>query len=192
MNKSHHQWIWLAAIILVLSAGVLAIQRFGINNEIVEARAASKTAKEAPSWELKDVSGKTVKSSEFDGKVVILDFWATWCPPCRKEIPGFIELQKQYGKQGLMVVGISLDQEGPEVVEKFMKSYRINYPVVMGTTEIVEAFGGIEGIPTTFVIDRQGKIQSKHVGYVDKSVFEKEITPLLKDKPKETAQLEVK
>lgn len=192
MNKSHHQWIWLAAVILALSAGVLALQRFSINSEVVEARAETKTIKAAPTWELKDINGKVVKSSDFNGKVVILDFWATWCPPCRKEIPGFIELQKQYEKAGLMVVGISLDEEGPAVVEKFMKSNGINYPVVMGTTETVEAFGGIEGIPTTFIIDRKGNLRGKHVGFVEKRVFESEITPLLKEKVEQSAKLEVK
>ncbi len=133
----------------------------------------------APTWELKSVDGKTVKSSEFKDKVLILDFWATWCPPCVKEIPGFIELQKEYGDKGLVVIGVSLDQDGPGVVRKFMDKMNVNYPIVMGDDKIVEDFGGIEGIPTTFIIDKSGKIVNKHVGYVEKSVFEDEIKPLL-------------
>ena len=131
----------------------------------------------APAWELKDLDGKQVKSSDFDGKVVILDFWATWCPPCKAEIPGFIELQKKYGEKGLVVVGVSLDEGGPSVVKQFMNQFGINYPVVMGNIQTMEDFGG-KAIPTTFVIDRSGKIVAKHVGFASKETFENEISPL--------------
>lgn len=133
-----------------------------------------------PAWSLRDVNGKAVNSADFKGKVVILDFWATWCGPCRMEIPSFVELQKAYGDKGLAVVGVSLDEEGGRVVKPFMKQFAINYPIVMGDEKIVRAYGVIEGIPTTFVIDRQGKIVSKHIGYVDKAQFEREVKPLLK------------
>jgi thiol-disulfide isomerase/thioredoxin len=132
-----------------------------------------------PAWKLKGVDGKPVKSSDFAGKVVILDFWATWCGPCRMEIPGFIELQKQYADKGLVVIGVSLDQDGASVVKSFVEKTGINYPVVLGDEKIVSAFGGVEGIPTTFVIDRGGKIIRKHVGYTAKAEFEAEIKPLL-------------
>ena len=135
--------------------------------------------KTAPAWELKDLDGKAVKMSDFEGKVVILDFWATWCPPCRKEIPGFVELQKQYGDKGLVVIGVSLDEEGPSVVKRFNEQNNVNYPVVMGDEKVVKAFGGVEGIPTTFIIDRKGNIVKKHVGFAAKEVFEKEIKELL-------------
>ena len=131
----------------------------------------------APVWELKDPDGKPVKSSDFDGKVVILDFWATWCPPCKAEIPGFIELQEKYREKGLVVVGVSLDEHGSSKVKQFMEELGMNYPVVMGNIKMMEDFGG-EGIPTTFVIDRSGKIVAKHVGFAPKEAFEKEITPL--------------
>ena len=133
----------------------------------------------APEWELKDVAGKAVKSSDFKGKVVILDFWATWCPPCRQEIPGFISLQKKYGKQNVVVIGISMD-DGTEVVKRFIDSNHINYPVVMGDEKVATAFEVNEGIPTTFVINPQGEIVSKHVGFTQESAFEKEIKPWLK------------
>lgn len=141
--------------------------------------AETPASKKAPAWELKDVDGKTVKSSDFDGKVVILDFWATWCPPCKMEIPGFVELQKKYGDKGLVVIGVSLDEQGPGVVKPFMEQFAINYPVVMGDAKIVQDFGGIEGIPTTFVIDRKGNVISGHTGYAPKETFEKEVEPLL-------------
>lgn len=140
---------------------------------------AAEPAKTAPAWELKDVSGKTIKSSDFAGKVVVLDFWATWCPPCREEIPGFVELQKQYADKGLAIIGVSLDQGGPSVVKDFIKENHINYPIVMGDDAIVSAYGGIEGIPTTFIIDRDGNIAGQHVGFTPKEAFEAAIKPLL-------------
>jgi thiol-disulfide isomerase/thioredoxin len=132
----------------------------------------------APDWQLNDLNDKTVKFSDFRGKVVILDFWATWCVPCRVEIPNFVELQKQYGDKGLRVVGVSLDEQGPEVVKKFVKQFGVTYPIVIGNQKVAEAYGGIDAIPTTFVIDRQGRIVNQHMGYIDKDVFEKEIQSL--------------
>jgi thiol-disulfide isomerase/thioredoxin len=158
----------------------LITNSIGLPSPVSSAQAAEASPSiTAPAWELKDVNGKTVKSSDFAGKVVVLDFWATWCPPCKAEIPGFVELQKQYGDKGLVVVGVSLDEQGPEVVTPFMKQFSMNYPVVMGDAKIVQAFGGIRGIPTTFVIDRSGKIVSRRVGFAPKETFEKEILPLL-------------
>jgi peroxiredoxin len=133
----------------------------------------------APAWELKDLDGKAVKLADFKGKVVILDFWATWCPPCRKEIPGFVNLQKKYGDKGLVVVGVSLDEGGTAAVKPFVQKMGMNYPVVMGDQKTVAAFGGIEAIPTTFVIDREGNVVTAHQGYADEATFESEIKPLL-------------
>jgi len=136
--------------------------------------------KPAPGWELQDLDGKTIHSSDFNGKVVVLDFWATWCPPCRAEIPGFIELQKKYQTQGLVVVGVSVDQAGSDTVKSFAKKLGINYPVVLTDAKIDAAYGGIDGLPTTFIIDRTGHIVKQHVGFTEKSETEREIKPLLK------------
>ena len=131
----------------------------------------------APAWKLKDLDGKLVKSSDFLGKVVILDFWATWCAPCKAEIPGFIALQKQYGEQGLVVIGVSLDNE-PAVVRRFMADFGMNYRVVLGDLMLLQAFGGT-AIPTTVIIDRAGDIVARHVGFTSRQTFENEIKPLL-------------
>lgn len=101
----------------------------------------------APAWQLQDVDGKTVRSSDFKGKVVILDFWATWCGPCRIELPGFVELKKKYEKQGLTVIGVSVDQISPGEVKKFAQQSGVNYPVVLADAKATQDFGGIEAIP---------------------------------------------
>ncbi len=133
----------------------------------------------APAWQLKDVNGAVVSSDEFKGKVVVVDFWATWCPPCREEIPGYIELARKYGKDGLVIVGVSLDQAGPDVVRAYAKKAGINYPLVMGDENIVAAFGGVEGIPTTFLIDRTGQIRDRKVGLVATAEYEGRIQAAL-------------
>jgi peroxiredoxin len=158
-------------------AGAAAILMIGLTGSL---RAAPSSAP-APQWELKDVDGKPVKLSDFKGKVVILDFWATWCPPCRMEIPGFIELQQKYADQGLVVIGVSLDDSGADAVRSFMKRQQMNYSVVMGTSKVADDYGGIDGIPATFIIDRKGTIVGKHVGFDRKERFEAEIAPLLKE-----------
>jgi peroxiredoxin len=135
--------------------------------------------KKAPYFELKDLNGKTVRLSDFAGKVVVLDFWATWCGPCKKGIPEFVELQKTFSKQGVTIVGIALDDYA--AVKKFYKDYQMNYPVLMGTNDIVKLYGGIRGIPTAFILGKDGTIRQRFEGYRPKEVFEKEIkTALLK------------
>jgi peroxiredoxin len=139
----------------------------------------SKSSEAAPIWKLQDDDGKTVHSSDFKGKVVVLDFWATWCPPCKAEIPGFIALQNEYGKNGLAVVGISVDEGGAAVVKQFAQQSGMNYPVMLADDKTTRAFGGIEAIPTTIIIDREGRIVTKHLGFTEKDEFEKELKPLL-------------
>jgi peroxiredoxin len=136
----------------------------------------------APAWQLQDLSGQTIHSTDYQGKVVILDFWATWCPPCRMEIPGFIDLQKKYQSQGLAVIGISVDQASPDSVKTFVQQIGINYPILQADDKVTAAYGGIEGLPTTIIIDRGGHIVKQYLGLTEKSEIEAAIKPLLKAK----------
>lgn len=135
---------------------------------------------QAPDFELPTTDGKKLKLSDLKGKVVVVDFWATWCPPCRKGIPDLVELKKKYGKKGFEVVGISLDapQTKDEVVP-FIKDFGINYPVVYGNEAVTISYGGVQSIPTAFVIDKQGKIVASYVGLRPKEVYEDHIKKLL-------------
>jgi len=135
-------------------------------------------ALKAPAFQLQNLDGQTVSSSDFEGKIRIVDFWATWCPPCRAEIPHFNSLAKKY--PDIAILGIALDREGPGVVKAFADEFQIKYPLLMGNMETVKAFGDIQSIPTTFVIDQKGMIIKKYVGYRPESVFEADVKALLK------------
>ncbi len=133
----------------------------------------------APDFNLTDLSGQPLKLSALRGKVVLLDFWATWCPPCVAEIPHFVDLHAQYKGRGLEIVGLSLDEGGPPAVRPFLQSHRVKYPIAMATPQITQAYGGIRGIPTTFLIDKAGNVARKYVGFQERAVFEREIRSLL-------------
>jgi peroxiredoxin len=153
--------ILLAGLAIVLSSSVMAQKQ------------------KAPDFSLHSADGVVHQLSQYKGKVVVVNFWATWCGPCRQEIPDFIEAYKKYKDKGLEIVGISLDQDGWTKVTPFVKQNRINYPVVLGTEQVVENYGGVNAIPSTFLVDRDGNIVDKHVGTVRLKDLEAKLKPLL-------------
>jgi cytochrome c biogenesis protein CcmG/thiol:disulfide interchange protein DsbE len=138
-----------------------------------------KDRKGAPDFELKDSDGKTVKLSDYRGKVVLLNFWATWCGPCKIEIPWFIDFEKRYKDQGFAVLGVAMDEEGWEAVKPYITEKKVNYRVLLGNDEAAALFGGVDALPTTFLLDRDGKIAATHVGLVSKGDYDKGIQDLL-------------
>jgi cytochrome c biogenesis protein CcmG/thiol:disulfide interchange protein DsbE len=132
----------------------------------------------APDFTLTDLDGRKLTLSDYKGKVVLLDFWATWCTPCRAEIPHFVEMQNKYGPQGFQVVGISMDDDAKPVRE-FYQQYKLNYPVAIGDDKLADKFGGVFGLPINFIIDQEGRIHSRHAGATDVTVFDHEISELL-------------
>jgi peroxiredoxin len=129
---------------------------------------------------LKDVNGKSVTLSSYKGQVILLDFWATWCEPCKLEIPWFVEFQKKYGERGLQVIGVSVD-DPVEKMRPYVKDLKMNYPVLQGLhhDDIQNAYGPLWGVPVTALISRDARICAKHVGISSKDAFEKEIKSLL-------------
>ena len=138
-----------------------------------------KERKAAPEFALKDADGKTVRLSDYKGKVVLLDFWATWCGPCKIEIPWLKEFQRKFRDRGFEIIGVSMDDEGWQVVKPFVAEIGINYRVVIGDDATAQLYGGVEALPTTFVIDREGKIAAVHVGLTGKGEIEHGILQVL-------------
>ena len=136
----------------------------------------------APEFALKDLKGQTLRLKDLRGRVVLLNFFATWCAPCRQEIPDLERLYKRFNDQGLEIVGIALDMEGATLLNPFVQSFGITYPVVLGTREVVVDYGGIRGIPTSVLIDRDGRVAKHFVGFRPAQVFEKSVQELLGEK----------
>jgi len=132
----------------------------------------------APGFSLIDLDGKKLDLADYKGKVVLLDFWATWCGPCRVEIPGLVAMQYRYASAGFSVIGLSMDDD-PSAVPGFFKEFRMNYPVAMGDVKISQLYGGVYGLPTAFIIGRDGRIYAKHEGAYPVAVFDQEVRQLL-------------
>lgn len=135
--------------------------------------------KPAPNFSLKDENGATVTLANYQGKVLLLNFWATWCGPCKIEIPWFMEFEKQYKNRGFEVLGVAMDDDGWKAVKPYVADHKVNYRVVLGNDTVATSYGGIEALPTTFVITPNGKILTSHIGLVSRDNYVKEIESLL-------------
>ena len=143
----------------------------------------------APEFQLKDTDGRTVRLADYRGKVLLLNFWATWCAPCTIEIPWFVEFERRHKDRGFAVLGIAMDEDGWEVVRPFMSRFRINYRVLLGNDVVAQAYGGVDSLPTSFLIDREGYVARVHVGLVSRNRYENELQELLVDGGGRTAVL---
>jgi peroxiredoxin len=138
--------------------------------------------KAAPEFTLTDASGRLVSLSDFRGKAVLLNFWATWCSPCEQEIPWFVEMQHSNESRGFTVIGVSMDAEGWSAVKPYLERKRVNYPVMLGNDQVAGLFGGLQAIPLTLVIDRGGRVAAVHAGLCRRDEYESDINAVLNER----------
>ena len=168
-------------IILIVVAVVISLMLvFGIqktrhSQTLQQGSAGKLQGQPAPDFALASLDGKTLKLSDFHGKAVLLNFWATWCEPCKIEMPWFIDLQKKYGAQGFQVVGVAMDDASPSDIADFAKKMGVNYPIVIGKEAVGDQYGGLPYLPSTFYIDRDGKVIERVFGLVSRSEIESNI-----------------
>jgi peroxiredoxin len=176
--------IVIFTVTLMLVVGRRAAQNRGDSGQLMSGR--NPRGSMAPDFELKSTEGKTVRLSDYRGKAVLLNFWATWCPPCKIEMPWFVDLQKQYGAQGLQVIGVAMDDDADKESAKigeFAHRMNLNYIVLLGNERVGDSYGGVEGLPTTFYIGRDGKIVAAVSGLVSHSEIEDNIKKALAESP---------
>jgi thiol-disulfide isomerase/thioredoxin len=171
-----------AVLALIVVGGLYLVNRYWIHPAVMIQANDDSDHPAAPAISLTDIEGKRLDLADYKGKVVVLDFWATWCGPCRAEIPGFVMMQEKYASQGFSMIGISMDDDAAPVVD-FYKEFKMNYPVAVGNQRIGELYGGILGLPTTFLIGRDGRIYAKHTGGINPAIIEEEVQQLLAMSP---------
>lgn len=175
--------IWLV-VFLILLTGDPALGWFWDKKEVVQNPTASGEElalkfKKMPAFSEKNITSEgLVDSKDFVGKVLLVNFWATWCSPCRKEIPSLIRIQDKYQDRGFSVIGISMDEGGQRVVSKFIKKIEVNYPVFIGKAKLARGFGGVMGIPVSFLVDREGNLVKRLDGYISEKVLNRELVKL--------------
>jgi peroxiredoxin len=175
---------------VICSAVCMALLSTACSNRPGTARSSAK-GKPAPEFALKDANGQTARLADYKGKVVLLDFWATWCGPCKIEIPWFMEFEQQFKDRGFAVVGVSMDEDGWTAVKPYLVKMKVNYRILLGNDQVGTLYGGVDSLPTTFLIDRQGKIAFKEIGVsTGKEEFKDAIVHLL-DAPRDIASAPV-
>jgi peroxiredoxin len=168
------------AAVAVIALSFLSLACYTVQTFANAAVKPEKDRRAAPDFALKDANGNSVRLSDYKGKVVLLDFWATWCGPCKVEIPWFIQFEQQYKDKGFAVLGVSMDEDGWNVVKPFIEEHKMNYRVALGNDQVSELYGGLDSLPTTLLVDRSGRIAKIHIGLeTGRDGFENEITNLL-------------
>ena len=178
MRFSHAGIVTSLALVVLLS-GCVPGGRFDTEEKPARPVKTDAERKAAPSFSLKDADGRTVTLADYKGKVILLNFWATWCGPCKIEIPWFSDFEQKYKDRGFAVLGVAMDDEGWEIVKPYIAKNKVNYRILVGDDATAQMYGGVESLPTTFMIDGEGRIASTHVGLVSKSDYENEIVQLL-------------
>ena len=173
----------ILALIVVL-AGVLLLYRNwqperDVAKDVPGTTAGTSGSRAAPAFSLKDTNGNIYSSAQLAGKPAVINFFATWCPPCREEIPGFVEVYNKHKENGFELIGISLDTDTRGNLPGFLMSNRIGYRILFGDLDTARAYGGVSSLPTTFFVGKDGEIKNIHVGYMDKDAFDKEVRKLL-------------
>jgi cytochrome c biogenesis protein CcmG/thiol:disulfide interchange protein DsbE len=172
MVKNPHIWILAGAIAIYLAfASFEDSDRPSLKPE--------SDRKAAPDFAVKDSFGATVKLSDYRGKVVLLNLWATWCAPCRQEIPWFVDFEREFKSRNFAVLGVAMDDRGWDVVQPFVKRHALNYRVMVGDAEVSTLYGGAGALPVTYMIDRDGRIARTHVGVAGRHTYKQEIQDLL-------------
>ena len=133
----------------------------------------------APSFALQDLRGKTVRLEEYRGKIVLLNFWATWCAPCQMEMPELMKLQKQHAAEGLQILGITYEKEPAAKIARITRKFKLNYPVLLGAKSLSDSYGIEEALPVTVIVDRDGKIRDRIIGIMEPEEISEKILPLL-------------
>lgn len=178
---------WSLFLIFVVAAGLAAVF-VGCKSGSGATPATAKTLANEPDVTFKDLSGKDVSLASLKGKVVVVNFWATWCEPCQVEIPWMIEFQQKYADKGFTLLGVAMDDDGKSVVEPFVqktefdvdgKKMTMNYPIVLGNDDLAAKFGGLLGLPTSIVISRDGKVVKRYIGLASRDDLDAEIKSLL-------------
>jgi peroxiredoxin len=173
-----------AFLFVTLFIAILGMLAAGKYLNRVRPHAASKMVGDvrgmaAPNFDLATLDGRRVKLSDYRGKAVLLNFWATWCAPCKAEMPWFVDLQKKYGSDGLVILGVAMDDSETPKIAAFASEMGVNYPVLLGTDQVSEAYGNVEFLPTSFYIDREGKIIAKGAGLLGRNEIEDNVRKAL-------------